>query len=310
MRRRSTPWIHRWSRPLIGAIALVGALGTAYLTIVKLTGGSAACPTGGCEQVLNSPYGSVFGLPLPLFGFVAYLGMGILAVAPLLVTSETNKELRTTLEKWTWLLLFIGGIAMAVFSGYLMYILAFKLKVLCLYCLASAMLSLSLFFLALLGHVWEDVGQLFFTGIVVGMIVLVSTLGVYAKVNGSSTATSGSSLTSPPITTTSGPAELALAKHLHQIGAKEYGAYWCPHCFEQKLLFGQEASAIVNYIECDPKGKNGRPDLCQAAKIEGFPTWDIKGQRLTGTQPLETLAQTSGYQGPRNFKNVSPQPSP
>src|SRR4028119_1082341 len=84
-RRQSTPWIHRWSRPLIGAIAVLGALVTAYLTAVKLSGNSAACPTSGCEQVLSSPYATVFGLPLALFGCLAYTSMAIFALAPLAV---------------------------------------------------------------------------------------------------------------------------------------------------------------------------------------------------------------------------------
>jgi len=55
------------------------------------------------------------------------------------------------------------------------------------------------------------------------------------------------------ITTTSGKAELALAKHLVNIGAKEYITWWCPHCHEQKLLFGKEAYQIINdsvKVEC------------------------------------------------------------
>ncbi|MHC5862831.1 hypothetical protein [Nostoc sp.] len=55
------------------------------------------------------------------------------------------------------------------------------------------------------------------------------------------------------ITTSSGDAELALAQHLVNIGAKEYVAWWCPHCHEQKLLFGKEAYQIINHsikVEC------------------------------------------------------------
>jgi uncharacterized membrane protein len=47
--RPSTPWIYRWSRFLIGAIATLGAVITAYLTVVKLAGGAAACPVSGCN---------------------------------------------------------------------------------------------------------------------------------------------------------------------------------------------------------------------------------------------------------------------
>ena len=74
-RRNSIPWIHRRSRPIMAGIATVGAAVTAYLTAVKLTQGSAVCPTSGCDIVLSSPYATVFGLPLALFGFLAYASM-------------------------------------------------------------------------------------------------------------------------------------------------------------------------------------------------------------------------------------------
>ena len=76
-RRKENRGIYRWSRPAIGAIATVGALGTGYLTVIKLMGNSAACPVKGCDQVLNSPYAEVFGIPLTLFGALAYLTMEI-----------------------------------------------------------------------------------------------------------------------------------------------------------------------------------------------------------------------------------------
>lgn len=305
-RRRPVPWIHRWSRPLIGAVALIGALGTAYLTVVKLTGGSAACPTSGCEQVLSSPYATVFGLPLTLFGFLAYAGMGVMAIAPLALNSDPQKEARSKLEGWTWLLLFAGAVAMVVFSAYLMYLLAFKIQALCLYCLASALLTVTLLVLTVIGRKWRDIGQLFFTAIVIGMIALIATLGVYAQASNPTTATSGSGSTVVEITTDSGPAEIALAQHLKQVGAKMYGAWWCPHCHDQKQLFGKTAAREFTYIECDPRGANPQPKACQAAKIESYPSWEINGKLYTGTQSLEELAQASGYQGPRNFSNYIP----
>ena len=303
-RKRSIPWIHRWSRPLMAGIASVGAAVTGYLTIVKLTGNSTACPTNGCDLVLSSPYATVFGLPLALFGFFAYASMIVFALIPLLVNSSKQAQLRSNLENWTGLLLFAGGTAMTIFSGYLMYLLAFKIQVVCIYCVGSALLSATLFTLALIGREWQDIGQLFFTAIVVGMLVLIGTTGIYASVNNPALAdrsTPGES--GLPITTASGTAEIALAKHLKQVEAKMYGAFWCPHCHEQKQLFGQEASQAINYIECDPKGKKPQPELCEAAKIESFPTWKIKGKSVSGTQSLEELATMSGYQGARNFRN-------
>ncbi len=288
----------------MAGIASVGAAVTGYLTIVKLTGDSTACPTNGCDIVLSSPYATVFGLPLALFGFLAYASMVVFAVAPLLVNSSKQEQLRSKLEDWTGLLLFAGGAAMMVFSGYLMYLLAFKIQAVCIYCIGSALLSATLFTLALIGREWQDIGQLFFTGILVGMLVLVGTTGIYASINNPALAdrsTPGES--GLAITTTSGAAEIALANHLKQAGAKMYGAFWCPHCHNQKQLFGKEAFQQINYIECDPKGKNPKPDLCKAAGVQGFPTWEINGKSVSGTQSLEELAALSGYQGPRNFQN-------
>ncbi|GAA6621270.1 vitamin K epoxide reductase family protein [Scytonema sp. NUACC26] len=314
-RRRSTPWIHRWSRVLIGAIAILGAIITAYLTVVKFTQGSTACPTKSCDLVLSSEYATVFGLPLALFGFIAYAGMATCALAPLAFAPAQKKDIRTKLESTTWLLLLAGAIAMSIFSGYLMYLLFFKIQAVCIYCLASALFSISMLVLTLIGRNWEDIGQIFFTAIVVGMVTLIGTLGVYANVNNPvANANSNTPTISPTgqpkpgvgwdITTTSGEAEIQLARHLAKVGTKEYVAWWCPHCHEQKQLFGKEAYKEINAIECDPQGqKNPRPDLCQAAGIQGFPTWQINGKLYPNVQPLEKLAQISGYKGPRNFKN-------
>jgi hypothetical protein len=94
-----------------------------------------------------------------------------------------------------------------------------------------------------------------------------------------------------------------LASHLRQIGAKFYATFWCSYCNKQKQMFGQQAFTQINSIECDPRGKNPRPDLCRTAKISAFPTWEINGQQYPGMQPLKQLAEISGYGGDRNFGN-------
>jgi uncharacterized membrane protein/glutaredoxin len=304
-RRRQASWIERWARPIIAGIATIGAFGTAYLTIVKLTGGAAACPTSACDQVLSSPYATVFGLPLTLFGCLAYTSMGILAVAPFVVSAEKNPDLHKKVDHWSWLLLFMGATAMTIFSGYLMYLLAFVIQAPCLYCIASATFALTMLVLALLGRTWEDKGQLFFTGVIVGVLVLTSTLGVYANVNGPSSVADGSG-GGPGIevTSTSGEAEVALAKHLTSRGIKMYGAWWCPHCHEQKQLFGKEAAQQLTYVECaSPDDPRQQVATCQQAAIGSYPTWEINGEKSPGLKSLEELANLSGYEGPRNFIN-------
>lgn len=303
MRKKSTPIMHRWSRPLIAGIASIGASVTAYLTYSKLTGNQAACPTGGCDVVLSSPYATIFGLPLPLFGFLAYFSMIVLAIAPLLINPIAQKKLRNKLEDWTGLLLFMGATAMLVFSGYLMYLLAFEIKAVCIYCVASALFAMTMFILSIAGREWQDIGQLFFNGMVVSAIVLVGTLGVYAYVNKPMTAAGSQGM---PITTTAGTAEIELAKHLNQTGAKFYGSFLCDHCHRQKLLFVKEAIQSIPYIECTKPDKRTQTDICIEQKIQGYPHWKIGDKSFTGTQALAKLAELSGYKGANNFKNVLP----
>lgn len=300
-RQRSMPWIHRYSRPITAGIASIGAAITAYLTVVKLSNGTAVCPIAGCDIVLSSPYAYLFGLPLSLFGFLGYLSMIVFAVAPLLVNPAEQKSLRSKLESWTGLFLFAGSTAMTIFSGYLMYVLAVDIKAACIYCIASALFAASLFVLALIGREWDDIGQLFFIGILVSMLVLISSLALYADVNNLGTANE----TSIKTTTSSGTSEIALAQHLNRVGAKMYGSFTCEHCQAQKASFGKEAARIINYIECNPQGKNARRDLCEAAKIEGTPTWEINGKFYQGEKSLQELADLSGYQGSREFNNLS-----
>lgn len=312
-RRRSIPWIHRYSRMILGAIAVIGILITAYLTFLAFTGAKAACPvdptTGisSCDKVLSSRYGKIFGLPLSLYGLGGYITMVILALSPYLVNSETNKLQRKQLEDLTWTLLFIGSTAMAVFSAFLIYTSLVVIGAECYYCIGSAVCSLALFIVTIVGREWEEIGQMFFTAMIVATVTLVSTLGVYSiNPDGKVVIPEITESPKPPkgweITTTSPEAEIALAKHLTSAGAKMYGAFWCPHCHDQKQLFGKEASALINYIECAPEGINPQPQLCEKAGVTGFPSWEVNGKLYSGTQSLAKLAELSGYQGATDFK--------
>ena len=109
----------------------------------------------------------------------------------------------------------------------------------------------------------------------------------------------------PVIETTSGESEIALAEHLASLEVKKYGAFWCPHCHAQQTLFGKEAFEKITYVECDPEGQNAQPAACQAAGVEGYPSWEINGELYSGVQPLEALAQLSGYTGPTAFTNTA-----
>ncbi|MCP9801369.1 hypothetical protein [Synechococcus sp. RedBA-s] len=85
----------------------------------------------------------------------------------------------------------------------------------------------------------------------------------------------------------------ALVEHLRTRGAIFYGAWWCPHCFQQKNLFGTEAGRRLPYVECD-KDQAGR-ERCQSATIRAFPTWDLDGERREGLLTIEELGVWSGF---------------
>ncbi len=80
----------------------------------------------------------------------------------------------------------------------------------------------------------------------------------------------------------------AFATCIKESGAKFYGAWWCPHCAEQKALFGRSAKNLP-YIECsnDDKSQNA---LCNQAKIDGYPTWQFKDGTRTNALSLAQLA--------------------
>lgn len=254
-----------------------------------------ACPISNCNDVLNSPYGTIFNLPLPLFGCLAYLTMAGLALGPKLFK---NPKTQFSLEQLSWGLMFGLGTAMAICSSYLIYLLAFELRTFCFYCALSAIFSFSLFLLTLVGRSWEDIGQLLFQGLAIGMVTLIGVLGVYNTTQ----ATEAPPITGFQITNVSSPAGLSLAHHLQSIGAKQYGAYWCPHCQQQKQLFGKAAFDLVNYVECDPQGPDPQPQLCRQLGITSYPTWEIQGKFYSGLQSLEALADLSGYQGEQDFQ--------
>ena len=101
--------------------------------------------------------------------------------------------------------------------------------------------------------------------------------------------------------------QLALSEHLRRVGAVFYGAWWCPACFKQKNLFGQEAGNRLPYVECD-KTEAGR-QRCRAADIKAYPTWELNGRRVEGVQTLEELKAWSGY-NPRGSSGAAIPPGP
>jgi len=88
------------------------------------------------------------------------------------------------------------------------------------------------------------------------------------------------------------PGELdGFAQCLKDKGAIFYGAFWCPHCQNQKKLFGRSAK-LLPYVECSNPNGQGQLQVCIDNAIKGYPTWGFADKsRLDGEVPLATLAE-------------------
>ena len=107
------------------ALAVLGALISAYLTWTHFAGLTPVC-TGsgeGCETVQSSRYASVLGIPVALLGLIAYGGL-IFSTA---LWRETGIYLG-----------FLISLVGTLFSAYLTYLEIFVIGALCQWCLASA----------------------------------------------------------------------------------------------------------------------------------------------------------------------------
>lgn len=84
------------------------------------------------------------------------------------------------------------------------------------------------------------------------------------------------------------------AKCLATHQTKMYGLYWCPHCAEQKAMFGK-AFQYVPYVECAIKDSHELAPACSAAGVKLFPAWQFgTNPPVTGVFPMEELSDKTG----------------
>jgi thiol-disulfide isomerase/thioredoxin len=84
------------------------------------------------------------------------------------------------------------------------------------------------------------------------------------------------------------------AQCIKNSGAQFFGAFWCPHCQEQKALFDDAASELP-YVECSTADKQDQTQVCKDAGITGYPTWKFAdGKVLNGLVQLQELSSATG----------------
>ncbi|HXM34906.1 MAG TPA: vitamin K epoxide reductase family protein [Pyrinomonadaceae bacterium] len=126
----------RTSAPLYAVAAVVSLVGLAdsiYLTVQHITGQSIRCTViSGCSEVLSSPYATVRGYPLALFGAIAYFTVFSLANLAAFRYPLVGK-----------LLSLLVGLMFLTTLG-LLYLQAFVIHHFCQFCLLSAAVTITL----------------------------------------------------------------------------------------------------------------------------------------------------------------------
>ena len=266
--------------PLL-AIAVLGMALTGYLSWAAFSGGAVqGCSAGGgCDAVLTSPWATLFGLPTSLWGLLGYAALAAIAFV------------RRADQQWSyaWTAAFFG----VCYSVYLTVVSLTILESACPYCLTS----LALMTAALALVVWQrppEMARRSWVGSIAGRGALAAV--VILVLHGNYIA---------PQAEPAGPEDpkiRALAEHLSEEGVLFYGASWCPHCQEQKRLFGASASRLP-YIECSPAGQNApQSPSCNRAGVQTYPTWVIDGRAIVGqVLSLAQLADATGFPGAAGF---------
>ncbi|TMI83890.1 MAG: hypothetical protein E6H03_02905 [Bacillati bacterium ANGP1] len=242
----------------------VGFAISAYLLVLDRFNAAAFCVTRyACEIVRSSAYGRILGIPVAAVGVVFF--------AAAFGLSSTRTAWRSRVLE---ILAAAGAGGAVVFVGLQVAVI----HAVCPSCLAAEAAAFALAYLVLKNSPrthWIDAG--------VAAVLAAAVLSIIYV--GTPTRPAGSAYTT------------GLARHLAASGAVMYGAYWCPHCREQKALFGPAAS-LLPYVECDPRDEHSQYERCRVRGIRAFPTWEFHGQLVEGALSLEELARRSGYPPP------------
>jgi len=114
----------------VALLSLIGLADAIYLTVQKMTGGIVQCGLSNCEDVLNSRFATIAGIPLAAFGALAYFIVFSLAT----LTAFGNERTRGPI--------FYVVALMLAFSIWLFYLQAFVLHAFCQFCLLSGGITL------------------------------------------------------------------------------------------------------------------------------------------------------------------------
>jgi uncharacterized membrane protein len=153
---------------VILVLSVIGILDTSYLTYEHYSGTVPPCSTSiwvDCGKVLKSKYAMVGPLPLAVLGLAFYSTMLGLSLIRLAVHKEmTIKDVlwkmveryarprALTLEKIVYYFQLIATSSALLSSIYFVYIQLGVLRAICLYCMFSAILSMTMFIVTVIEY--------------------------------------------------------------------------------------------------------------------------------------------------------------
>ena len=99
----------------------------------------------------------------------------------------------------------------------------------------------------------------------------------------------------------------SIVQCIKENGSTFYGAFWCPHCAEQKEILGRRKNNY-NYIECSTPDSKDTTQICKDETIQNYPTWKFENDPRVcrGVTPLRVLANITGCGLPDNIKDLTP----
>lgn len=131
---------------LLLVLAFLGLADAWYLTANALSDTALSCDLGavldGCNIVAQSEYSNFLGLPLALYGVGFYAVMFCLAALVLVLPLRIF-----------YFTLLVSGAVGSVASVYFLFVQFFLIKAICIYCIASAVMTFLFFFIAY--DVWK-----------------------------------------------------------------------------------------------------------------------------------------------------------
>jgi len=125
-------------------VAFLGFLDATYLTVKEYSGENLNCVIfDGCNEVANSEYRLILGLPVALYGVIYYFGILFIG---LLYLDDPSRKFPNIFKLLSVKFLPIYTLIGFVMTLRFVYLQLFVIKAICSYCMMSAVTSTLLFF--------------------------------------------------------------------------------------------------------------------------------------------------------------------